>query len=218
LAALHLRHSFESGRRPGQQLLVILGQPAALSDHRRDALPQSGHLALGLRGARLRRVGIGAGLGHGGYERRETFASPSPLALGREEALLDLREAHGSRAPLLLRLAALGREDSRLADQARRLLFRHGQVVADGHELFLGGVDALFEGARFGRRGLGQGRFLGLARTGGRQEHGDLGEPRRDLADLAPRSQQALDAAPSFHHASTDRLARERGAGNGGVA
>ncbi len=174
---------------PLAQLLVVLGQPPAL----------------GLGGRRRARAAPPAGSwprrsGPGPPPRRR--APRPPPRRGRRAARCPrARSASAARSACSISASrtaaaprscsawrALGVEDRGLAGEARQLLLGGGQVVADGHQVLLGGVDALLERSRLAGRGLRPSSCLRGRAAAGEESRLDHLPARRHLADLAPRA------------------------------
>src|SRR6185436_524866 len=201
-----------------EQLLVLGGQPVALGPHRRGPLAQRRQRALGLALARVGGFARGAGIAHACLQPGQTLAAGGTLGLRGDERGLDLPKPRRGLDLFLLRLAALGFEHVRLAIEPAAL-FLGGQLLEpDRHQLFLEAVDALLRDVRVPARGLFGGERLGLLREQHREARRQLFLARGDLADLAPRREQALHAAPALDPCPEDGLAGERHARHAAVA
>ena len=185
---------------PLAQLDLVGLQPAALVLRGDEALAKGGPSR-----ARLGRVGVGGlrgrarfrdGRGEGG----EPPASLLALRLHGVEGLLDLGQPHRGRALLLLRLAALRVQDDGLAREAGELLLGGAELVADGHQVFVGGVDTLFEGLHLAGRGLRPRVLLRGRGAAGEESLLQHFLPLRAFPDLPPRRQQPLHPPSALHH------------------
>ena len=209
-ARVHLRPALLGGGDAAEQVAMVLLQAPALRLRGRRPLAQRGQHALGLGAADLGRLAGRARFRHRRGQRGQAPAAFVAVALGRAQGLLDLGQAHRGRPALLLRLPALGVEHGLLPLQARHLLLRGEEVVAQGDEVLLRDVDALLEAAHLRHRRLRAGGRLLPALARGAQGDLDLLLADRDLADLAAGREEALHAAPAFHHRAAQR-SRRRG-------